>query len=456
VSALLDMGAARARRRAAVGPSRLGETRTIGVLVLVLAAEVVLLGSMLDPFDWRPLWLVVLLAGFIVLGELKSVRIGDVYVSSTTCAALLAMALLGPVPAAAIIGGASLLERFVSAKPAWALLTNAVVSSLSALAGGLLIERAAGPDAGGRYAAVVALAGVLAIAVNVVLLGAFRKLQVGASFSADFAKTIVPLTPYHMLGILLATAAAQIVTAGGFPTLVAVLPVLLVSEALLRYVGVERARAAEVMALTNERANLLEQALTAEVGERRRIADHVHDEALQTLAVARQDLEDLASGDQAALASARDHLDAAVAELRSTLIHVHPGSVAGNGLGPALEVYAAQVFRRSGISWAVDVDSGLPDEHEALLYSLARELLINAAKHARASHVELSVRCERAHVCLCVSDDGTGIAPGATDVAGHFGLLTARHRVAAAGGRLDVSTGPRMGTTIGVVLPLSR
>jgi signal transduction histidine kinase len=437
--------------RAERGP--LGDAATVSLLTALIAVEAVLIASVWEPAHWRPTWLVVLLTAFIVLGEVKAVKIGDVYISSTTCATVLTMALLGPVPAAALVGAASTLDWIANHKPTWAVLTNVVVSSVSALAGGFLIAFAAGDGAGGQYAGVVFLAGVVSIAVNVLALGALRKLRLGAPFSRDLVSTIMPLSPYHLLGITLATAAAQMVAAGGFPTVAAVLPVLIACEVILRYVAVERARADEVMALTNERATLLEQSLTAEVAERRRIAGHVHDETLQTLAVARQDLEDLAAGEPAALQAAREHLDAAVDELRRTLVHVHPGSVAGNGLGPALEVYAAQVLRRRGATWAVDVDAEAVGEHEALLYSLARELLTNAAKHARASHVRLRIASEGDTVRLTVADDGVGIAPGSIEIPGHFGLLTARHRVAAAGGRMTVESGPGEGATIDVALP---
>ena len=440
--------------RAERGP--LGNAATVSLLTAVIAVEAVLVGSIWEPAHWQPTWLVVLLAAFIVLGEIKAVKIGEVYISSTTCATVLAMALLGPVPAAALVGAASTLDWLVNHKQTWAVLTNVVVSSVSALAGGFLIELAAGEGAGGRYAGIVFLAGILSIAVNVLALGALRKLRLGAPFSRDLVRSILPLSPYHVLGITLATAAAQMITAGGFPPLAAVLPVLVACDVILRYVAVERARAHEVMALTNERATLLEQALTAEVAERRWIAGHVHDETLQTLAVARQDLDDLAAGDHSALRSAREHLDAAVDELRRTLVHVHPGSVAGNGLGPALEVYADQVLRRRGARWEVDVDARAVGEHEALLYSLARELLANAAKHARATHVRLRIASEDGSVRLTVSDDGVGIAPGAMKLPGHFGLLTARHRVAAGGGELTVVSAPGEGATIDIALPAQR
>jgi two-component system NarL family sensor kinase len=153
------------------------------------------------------------------------------------------------------------------------------------------------------------------------------------------------------------------------------------------------------------------------------------------------------------LPTALEHVDTAVAELRRTLVHVHPGSIAGQGLGPSLEVYAAQVLRRAGAQWTVEVEPGAGEEHAALLYSLARELLGNAAKHAQASHVQLRIARSGDLVRLTVTDDGVGMAPEAREEPGHFGLLTARHRVAAAGGRLRVLTGS--GCTVEVVLPVS-
>jgi two-component system, NarL family, sensor kinase len=298
----------------------------------------------------------------------------------------------------------------------------------------------------------VLLGGVVYTGVNLLLIAAVRRLRLGASFRDDFARSFLPTIPYHLLGITLATAAAQMV-AYGFPTFAAVVPALVVSEFLLRALAADRARAEEVMNLTKERANLLEQALSAEVAEREWIAGHLHDETLQTLAVARQDIEEALDGDGNALTTARGHLDAAVEELRRTLVHVHPGSVAGQGLGPVLEAYASQVLRRCGASWTVEVDPLAGEEHEPLLYSLARELLGNAAKHARATHVRLRIAHEGDCVRLTVADDGVGIAPGAMQLPGHFGLLTIRHRLAAAGGMLSVDATPGEGSTVAVELP---
>jgi signal transduction histidine kinase len=431
----------------------LGERAMAALLGAVLAGELVVFARVWESSHWQPLWLIVLLGGFLLLGELKAAKIGAVWVSSTTGTTVLAMVLLGPVPAAVMGGTASLVDSAVQRKKSWATLTNVTVASISALTGGLLIDSAAGQQAGGRFVIVVFLAGVVMTAVNVVLLGVARKLRLGAGFKRDLVTSIVPLAPYHLLGVMLATGAAQMVVSGDVPTPLAVLPALVVSEFLLRYVARERARADEVVSLTRERADLLEHALTAEVAEREWIAAHVHDDTLQTLAVVRQDIEEAVAGEPRALSSACTNLDAAVEELRRTLVHVHPGSVTGLGLGAGLDAYASQALRRSGAAWTIDVQAGAEEGHEALLYSIGRELLSNAGKHARAAHVLVRVTRDGSAIRLLAEDDGIGFTQGEATVAGHFGLLTARRRVAAAGGRMTLGSAAGGGARIEVELP---
>ena len=430
----------------------LGDLWTVVLAIMVVVGELVLLIAIWEPAHWQPYSLVAVLTAFMVLGEVHAVRIGRVYVSSTACASLLAMALLGPVPAAVITGVGCAADWAVNRKVAWAGLSNTANGSLAVLAGALLVELA-GDGTGGRFALVVFLAGILNAAVNLLLLTAVRRIRLGASFRYDFAGAILPTIPYHLLGITLGTGAAQIVVAGDFPLLAAVIPALVVSEFLLRSLAAEHSRAEEVITLTSERANLLDQALNAEVAEREWIAGHLHDETLQTLAVARQDIEESVSGDRSAALAARDHLDAAVRQLRSTLVHVHPGSVGERGLGPTLDVYAGQALRRNGTTWRIDVEPRAGEMHEALLYSLARELLGNAAKHAHAGHVDLRIALDGDVVRLTVADDGAGFDRAPFDTPDHFGLLTARHRVAAAGGTLTVSSEPGEGATIVAELP---
>jgi signal transduction histidine kinase len=105
----------------------------------------------------------------------------------------------------------------------------------------------------------------------------------------------------------------------------------------------------------------------------------------------------------------------------------------------------------------VDIDPAAVDTSRAsLVLALARELTTNAAKHADANRIAVSLQREGASVILEVSDDGKGIdaaARAGAVRAGHIGLATATHRAAQAGGRLTLDSASGRGTRVRVDLP---
>jgi two-component system NarL family sensor kinase len=97
---------------------------------------------------------------------------------------------------------------------------------------------------------------------------------------------------------------------------------------------------------------------------------------------------------------------------------------------------------------------GLRDE---LVMSLARELLTNAARHAGAQTVVVSVRREGGAVVLEVADDGCGLdaeAVASAPLQGHIGLASLVQRAEAVGGALDLDAGDGPGTTVRAHLPI--
>jgi two-component system NarL family sensor kinase len=92
-----------------------------------------------------------------------------------------------------------------------------------------------------------------------------------------------------------------------------------------------------------------------------------------------------------------------------------------------------------------------------VLYSAARETLINAIKHAQAQHIWIDLERHDGLASLRVADDGVGISE-ATMVRkaqeGHIGLASIRAKALAAGGQFDVrSTSPGTEITISIPLP---
>ena len=85
-------------------------------------------------------------------------------------------------------------------------------------------------------------------------------------------------------------------------------------------------------------------------------------------------------------------------------------------------------------------------------YRIMREALVNARKHACASHVVLAVREEPDSVYLTLTDDGVG-ARSLNAGPGHLGIATMRARAEADGGRLEVTSAAGAGTTVVLTLP---
>lgn len=224
--------------------------------------------------------------------------------------------------------------------------------------------------------------------------------------------------------------------------------------------AVQRSRVATISAMVAERARLSAELVGVEARERQVLAEDLHDGALQYVLAARHDLEDVRAGTDP---EGVDRVDRALVEsarlLRGTTSQLHPAVLAGAGLARALRELGAGLGARGGFTCSVDAEHW-PDDlrttGDTLLFTSARELLTNVAKHALATRVsvDLSRTDERAR--LVVTDDGVGLGPAAAGdsaASGHIGLASYRIRLAAAGGSLAVGPGPGAGTRAEVELP---
>jgi two-component system, NarL family, sensor kinase len=219
-------------------------------------------------------------------------------------------------------------------------------------------------------------------------------------------------------------------------------------------------RDAAIAKLAEQRGRLASHALTAEQRERRRLAELLHDEAVQTLSLARQELMDYhRTGREEAFERARSAIDETMAQLRGEIFELHPYVLDHAGLQAALGAIADRSAQRTGAEFAVVVDPLAAGAHDELLVVVARELIANVVKHSGAGRVVVSVAVDSEQVELQVRDDGRGFdaeARRATALAdGHIGLASSEQRVRSAGGELHVASRPGAGTTVSVTLPLS-
>lgn len=218
-----------------------------------------------------------------------------------------------------------------------------------------------------------------------------------------------------------------------------------------------RAHERESHKLRMNRERLLADALSAEERERAALADGLHDNAIQRLLAARLDLEECAGTEHDGMWRRVDAaLLGTVRELREAIFDLHPLVLNEAGLAEALRQLSARTGRNGEPQVSVAIETACPKEYETLFYSVARELLSNVVRHARAGTVEVSLRRCAGLICLVVVDDGVGLEPADFRrklAQGHIGLARHQVRIESAGGRWTISARPGGGTVVEACLP---
>jgi two-component system CheB/CheR fusion protein len=229
----------------------------------------------------------------------------------------------------------------------------------------------------------------------------------------------------------------------------------------------ERLNAERALQLSEQRVRALLRRLTsAQEAERRRVAGDLHDFVGQNLTALGIRLTalgvELAQAGQASFGTAFEEMARLVNDtidaVRRTMADLHPSLLEDYGLVVALESHARQVSQRTGL--AVTVESQPIDSRPALgvelaLFRIAQEALANAAKHAQASRIRVSLSQGGGFLQLAVEDDGAGFSRTLVQPPEHrsgWGLPLMRERAAEAGGTLHIVF-PGQGTRIVAKIP---
>jgi two-component system, NarL family, sensor kinase len=230
------------------------------------------------------------------------------------------------------------------------------------------------------------------------------------------------------------------------------------SEAELRAeIDKLRAELAAARAELDGGRQFLSHVMDAEDRARQRIAQLIHDDALQSLLAANQELMEAAPG-RAGVTRAHEVVSRSIADLREALLALHPVTLERGGLEQAMGALARRAERQGGFDVTVDLDPAASSRHDALVVALARELLANASHHSGASSVAVKLTPQDGSVVLEVADDGRGMAesrPSEALASGHIGLASVMQRVETAGGEFTLDTEPGRGTRAQARLPLA-
>jgi signal transduction histidine kinase len=197
----------------------------------------------------------------------------------------------------------------------------------------------------------------------------------------------------------------------------------------------------------------------AVVEERNRLARELHDSVKQYLF----SLAITASGIRARFDALEDvpedlaemvheiEIAAQTAQRETTRLieDLRPGSLQEQGLAGALDDYTLLFGAREHLLIYLEVqgnDGLLPPSVAETLYRVTQEALHNVARHARATRVDVNLRCMPAQATLTIRDNGAGF--DTTQAHRGLGLANMQERLMDIGGRLDIVSQTGIGTTV--------
>jgi signal transduction histidine kinase len=206
-----------------------------------------------------------------------------------------------------------------------------------------------------------------------------------------------------------------------------------------------------------ERSRLSDQLITAEQDERRRLANELHDGAVQSLSGVALLLDaglnsiEEARGEEAQqiIRRALERHRATIGELRNLSFNLEPVVLRDQGFAPAVRALTDQIELAHDVRVEVDVEAAeqLAEKTQAAIYQIIREALDQAVHRGPPKTLSVTMR---------QTPDGgveTAIADDAPGERRRRSLEELEERARTLNGVLTVDQGEEAGTTVRVMLP---
>jgi signal transduction histidine kinase len=206
-----------------------------------------------------------------------------------------------------------------------------------------------------------------------------------------------------------------------------------------------------------ERSRLSQQIITAEQDERRRLANELHDGAVQSLSgvalLLDAGLNSIQEGrrDEAReiIGRALERHRATIGQLRSLSFNLEPVVLRDQGFAPAVRALTDQIAlaHHVRVELAVEAADQLEEQTQAALYQIIREALNQAVRRGPPHNLAVTMtQSEDGSVQTSISDD----APGERR---RRSLEELEERARTLNGELEVEQREQGGTTVRVLLP---
>jgi signal transduction histidine kinase len=288
---------------------------------------------------------------------------------------------------------------------------------------------------------------------------AFGTFIIACGFT-HFMEIVVLWKPLYWLAgdVKLVTALASVVTAVALPPLVPQIHAMISSASL------SEERRLRLERTNEEMQHLSAHLLSAQDGERRRIARELHDGIGQYLAAMKMSFDVALSEEQvpegilAPLSDCRDLLERCTAEIRTMSHLLHPPLLEEMGLASAVPWYVEGFKERSGIAVELEAPSQefgrLPQAVEMVLFRVLQESLTNVHRHSGSKRASIRLDVDSKNAVLTIRDHGSGFGwTGVEPVSMGVGIAGMRERVRELGGEFKIESSSG-GTTVRATIPL--
>ena len=206
----------------------------------------------------------------------------------------------------------------------------------------------------------------------------------------------------------------------------------------------------------------------AQEEERKRISRELHDVIAQSLVGINVHLSVLTEGSTVVPETLRQQVSDTQILVKKAVTIVHdfarelrPTMLDDLGLIPALEAFMNEYMANTGISVSFKACAMIDQTTTMVrtaLYRIAQEALTNVARHAKASHVEVSIESVQNVIRMTIQDNGKGFVVSGKAVSkkkGRLGLVGMRERVEMIGGIFQVDSARYGPTTVRVEIPVA-
>ncbi len=200
--------------------------------------------------------------------------------------------------------------------------------------------------------------------------------------------------------------------------------------------------------------------------ERLNISREIHDELGQLLTVLKMDVSWLNKkiGEENSLAKEKLSeilalVDTTVRSIRRIASELRPTLLDDLGLYAAMEWHLEEFERRSGIKRDLvipETELALSDSLKIGIFRIFQESLTNVARHSAAKNVNVSLLQKDNQLILTIRDNGIGFEEGPMTTKKTLGLLGMKERSMMMGGVYNITSTKGSGTTVTVIIPLSR